>query len=143
MPGPQPDLNMLAIAVAAKSQAGAKQFDISLDPAELGKVEVRLTVDSAGNAQAHLVAERPETLQLLQRDSGTLSHALKDAGVQLGNNGLQFSLKGQERQSDNAQQGAGRGKPLNVSAVAASQNIPTTSSTYGLALSQTGIDIRV
>ena len=138
-----PDLNALAINIAAKSQAGAKQFDISLEPAELGRVEVRLTVDNAGNAQAHLVAERPETLQMLQRDSGTLSHALKESGVQLGDNGLQFSLKGQERQGDGAQQGASRAKPLALSAVTSAQNILPISSSYGLAFSQAGIDIRV
>jgi len=138
-----PDINALAINIAAKSQAGAKQFDISLEPTELGRVEVRLTVDSAGNAQAHLVAERPETLQMLQRDSGTLSHALKESGVQLGDNGLQFSLKGQERQGDGAQQGASRAKPLALSAVTSAQNILPISSSYGLAFSQAGIDIRV
>ncbi len=138
-----PDLNALAINIAAKSQAGAKQFDISLEPAELGRVEVRLTVDNAGNAQAHLVAERPETLQMLQRDSGTLSHALKESGVQLGDNGLQFSLKGQERQGDGAQQGASRARPLALSAVTSAQNILPISSSYGLAFSQAGIDIRV
>jgi flagellar hook-length control protein FliK len=139
----QPDLNALAINIAAKSQAGAKQFDISLEPAELGRVEVRLTVDNAGNAQAHLVAERPETLQMLQRDSATLSHALKESGVQLGDNGLQFSLKGQERQGDGAQQGASRARPLSVSAAPSAQSIHPVSSSYGLSLSRAGIDIRV
>lgn len=139
----QPDLNALAINIAAKSQGGAKQFDIRLEPAELGRVEVRLTVDNAGNAQAHLVAERPETLQMLQRDSATLSHALKDTGVQLGDNGLQFSLKGQERQGDGGQQGTSRAKPLSVSAVRSTENISPVSSPYGLPLSRVGIDIRV
>jgi flagellar hook-length control protein FliK len=139
----QPDLNALAINIAAKSQAGSKQFDISLEPAELGRVEVRLTVDNAGNAQAHLVAERPETLQMLQRDSGTLSHALKESGVQLGDNGLQFSLKGQERQGDGAQQGASRGRPLSASIVTSTDKLLPVSSTYGLSLSRAGIDIRV
>jgi flagellar hook-length control protein FliK len=139
----QPDLNALAINIAAKSQIGSKQFDISLEPAELGRVEVRLTVDNAGNAQAHLVAERPETLQMLQRDSGTLSHALKESGVQLGDNGLQFSLKGQERQGDGAQQGPSRGRPLSASFVTSTDKLLPVSSSYGLSLSQAGIDIRV
>ncbi len=139
----QPDLNALAINIAAKSQAGAKQFDISLEPAELGRVEVRLTVDNAGNAQAHLVAERPETLQMLQRDSATLSHALKESGVQLGDNGLQFSLKGQDRQGDGAHQGASRGKPLSASIVTSTDKLLPVSSAYGLSLSRAGIDIRV
>jgi flagellar hook-length control protein FliK len=139
----QPDINTLAISIAAKSQAGSKQFDISLEPAELGRVEVRLTVDTSGKAQAHLVAERPETLQMLQRDSGTLSRALKDSGVQLSDNGLQFSLRGQERQGDGAQQGASRAKPLSITAISTAEPILPIASTYGLALSRAGIDIRV
>jgi flagellar hook-length control protein FliK len=145
MPAPsaQPDINTLAISIAARSQAGAKQFDISLDPPELGRVEVRLTVDAAGKAQAHLVAERPETVQMLQRDSGTLTRALKESGVQLGDNGLQFSLKGQGRQGDGAQQDSARAKPLAAAAVSAAGPVLPISSTYGLAYSRAGIDIRV
>jgi flagellar hook-length control protein FliK len=145
MPAPsaQPDINTLAISIAARSQAGAKQFDISLDPPELGRVEVRLTVDAAGKAQAHLVAERPETVQMLQRDSGTLTRALRDSGVQLGDNGLQFSLKGQGRQGDGAQQDSARAKPLAAAAVSAAGPVLPISSTYGLAYSRAGIDIRV
>ena len=70
----QPDL---ALTNDIAARAGAKQFDISLEPAELGRVEVRLTVDGSGNAQAHLVAERPEMLQYAASHSATLTHALE------------------------------------------------------------------
>jgi flagellar hook-length control protein FliK len=139
----QPDIAALALNIAAKSQDGAKQFDISLDPPELGRVDVRLTVDNAGKAQARLSADRPETLQMLQRDSGTLARALKDSGVQLANNGLQFSLKGQEKQGDGAAGNQLRGKPLAISAVSSAEPVGPLSSTYGLASSRAGVDIRV
>jgi flagellar hook-length control protein FliK len=35
----------LAVAIAARAQNGSNQFDIRLDPAELGRVDVRLDVD--------------------------------------------------------------------------------------------------
>ena len=41
----------MAVEIAAKSQSGAKQFDIRLDPPELGRVEVRLSIDASGKAQ--------------------------------------------------------------------------------------------
>ena len=92
-----PNVHALAVSIATQSQAGTKQFDIRLDPPELGRVDVRLTVDAAGKAQAHLAVDKPQTLELLQKNSGNLARALKDSGVQLSNNGLQFSLKGQGR----------------------------------------------
>jgi flagellar hook-length control protein FliK len=94
------NLASLAVSIAVRSKDGAKQFDIRLDPAELGRVDVRLSMDDTGRAQAHLSADKPQTLDLLQRDRPALERSLKDAGVDLTNNGLSFSLKGQERQGD-------------------------------------------
>ena len=80
---------------------------------------------------------------MLQRDSGTLSHALKESGVQLGDSGLQFSLKGQERQGDGSHPGTSRVRPLSVSIVTSTDKLLPVSSSYGLSYSQAGIDIRV
>lgn len=138
---PQPNIHALAVSIAAQSQSGTKQFDIHMDPAELGRVDVRLTVDSTGKAQAHLAAEKPQTLELLQRDSGTLARALKESGVQLSNNGLQFSLRGQDRQSGGTQRFASRGRSLSVSAVAAGSG--ESASLSNVSASSSGVDIRV
>jgi flagellar hook-length control protein FliK len=134
-----PNVHALAVSMASQSQSGTRQFDIRLDPPELGRVDVRLTVDSAGKAQAHLAVDKPQTLELLQRDSGTLARALRDSGVQLNNNGLQFSLKGQGRQSGGA---PSRGRSLAVSAVAAPSAV-TASTTSSFTASAAGVDIRV
>jgi flagellar hook-length control protein FliK len=136
---PVPDVHTLAVSIATQSQSGTKQFDIRLDPPELGRVDVRLTVDASGKAQAHLAVDKPQTLELLQRDSGTLARALKDSGVQLNNNGLQFSLKGQSRQGNGSPQS--RGRALAVSAVDTSAAAGTSSSTFSASIS--GVDIRV
>jgi flagellar hook-length control protein FliK len=134
-----PNVHALAVSIATQSQSGTKQFDIRLDPPELGRVDVRLTVDSAGKAQAHLAVDKPQTLELLQRDSGTLARALRDSGVQLNNNGLQFSLKGQGRQSGGS---PSRSRALAVSAVA-STSAASVSSSSSFTTSATGVDIRV
>jgi flagellar hook-length control protein FliK len=106
--GAVPDLASLAVAVAARSQSGAKQFDIRLDPPELGRVDVRLSIDANGKTQAHMTADQPETLNLLQKDSGTLTQALRDAGLDVSQNGLNFSLRGQTGQDSGGQS---RGAP--------------------------------
>lgn len=107
---PTPNMPALAVEIAAKSQSGAKQFDIRLDPPELGRVEVRLSIDAAGKASAHLSADQPQTLELLQKDSSSLTRALREAGLNVSQDGLNFSLRQQSQDGGTAQQGQGQGR---------------------------------
>ncbi|MGN6516211.1 MAG: flagellar hook-length control protein FliK [Rhizomicrobium sp.] len=130
----------LGVTIAAKSQDGERHFDIRLDPAELGKVDVRISVDSDGKAQAHLAAEHPQTLQLLQNDKINLERQLRDAGLNLANNGLNFSLRGEQQPSTptfNA-----RNRALSISAVQAPDSAANTS-LASLAPGDSRLDIRV
>jgi len=89
----------LAVTIAARASAGATRFDIRLDPAELGRIDVQLTVDREGRVKSRLVVEKQETLELLQRDQRNLERALSQAGVQTTENSLEFSLKDQGNQN--------------------------------------------
>ena len=142
---PLNDLSALAVTIAQKSQAGINQFDISLHPAELGSIHVQLTVDHNGTAQAHLTAANPQTLALLQNDSPSLQRALSDAGLNLSNSGLSFSLQGQEQQSGQSNQDSfagGRARALSVSAVATT-TVSAANANYSLAPDGVRLDIRV
>ena len=90
-----PNTDALAVSIAARSLSGSKQFDIRLDPPELGRVEVRLSIDASGKTEAHMTTDQPQTLALLQKDAPILTRALRDAGLDVSQNGLNFSLKGQ------------------------------------------------
>jgi flagellar hook-length control protein FliK len=127
-PAPAPNLPALAIEISAKSQSGAKQFDIRLDPPELGRVEVRLSIDAAGKASAHLSADQPQTLDLLQKDSTSLMRALRDAGLNVSQDGLNFSLRQQNHQDSGAHQGGGRGTPRNFTLTATTSTEATATS---------------
>jgi Meckel syndrome type 1 protein len=76
---------------------------LTLDPVELGRVEVAIE-RSRGEAAIRVSAERPETLALLQRDARELERALSDAGFGDRAPTLSFSLgspgpgQGQPRQ---------------------------------------------
>jgi flagellar hook-length control protein FliK len=83
------------VEIATRAQAGHRQFDIRLDPPELGRIDVRLDVDNGGNVTSRLVVERAETLDLLRREAPHLERALQDAGLKSGDNALQFSLRDQ------------------------------------------------
>jgi len=84
----------LAVEIVARAQDGGKRFDIRLDPPELGRVDVRLSVEDNGKVTSHLVVERAETLDLLRRDQPQLERALQQAGLN-SDGGLQFSLRDQ------------------------------------------------
>src|SRR5262249_56616535 len=84
----------LAVEIASRAQDGNRQFDIRLDPPELGRIDVRLDVDQSGKVSSHLVVERADTLDLLRRDAPQLERALQHAGLNT-DGGLQFSLRDQ------------------------------------------------
>jgi Fe-S oxidoreductase len=68
----------LAVEITAHAQTGKNHFEIRLDPPELGRIDVRLDVDSSGNVTSRLVVERAETLEVLRRDAPELQRALLD-----------------------------------------------------------------
>ncbi len=97
-------VHALAVTIAARASSGATRFDIRLDPAELGRIDVQLTVDREGRVKSKLVVEKQETLDLLQRDQRNLERALSQAGVQTSENSLEFSLKDQGSQNSRDRQ---------------------------------------
>jgi hypothetical protein len=95
----QPPTTQIAMQIARAIPQGVDRFSIQLHPADLGLVEIRLEFAEEGRVSALITVERPETLELLQRDSRSLERTLSNAGLSLENGGLSFSLK-QEQQQD-------------------------------------------
>lgn len=133
-------LDALAVHIARKFEAGASQFEINLHPADLGQVDISLSVGDDGHVQAVLRAERPETLDLLQRDARSLEQQLRQAGLDVGSNALSFSLS-----SGNGQRQApfvgwpAFAQAQDADGVAKQQ----AASTYIAVRQQGGVDIRV
>lgn len=92
---PQEVTNQVAVQIKKAIGQGNDQIRIQLKPAELGRVDVRLEVTDSGRAVAIVSAERPETLDLLQRDAAGLRQALQDAGLSTDSNSLSFNLRGE------------------------------------------------
>ncbi|MGA8076862.1 MAG: flagellar hook-length control protein FliK, partial [Xanthobacteraceae bacterium] len=101
----------LPIAIAARAQAGTNQFDIRLDPPELGRIDVRLSIDGSGQVTSHVTVDRPETLTLLQNQQPQLQSALEQAGLKTADNGLQFSLRDQSFAGQNNNGGGAQPNP--------------------------------
>ncbi|MDF1680052.1 flagellar hook-length control protein FliK [Ponticaulis sp.] len=75
-----------------KFDGKTSRFEIRLDPAELGKVDVRIEVDRDGRVQAVLAAKDAVAADALTRGLRSLENALTQAGFDLGDNGVQVEL---------------------------------------------------
>ena len=142
--------HQLAAQISQRFQSGAKVFDIRLDPAELGRVDVRLEVGHDNRVQAVLAAERPETLAELQRSARDLERALQDAGLDVGENGLEFQLRdengSEEFSGSNDGSNPATGPVLNAYAEGGDLLVTTSPliETYGFLLqSRDSVDVRV
>lgn len=134
----------LALQLAASVQSGKTRFEMRLDPAELGRIDVRIDVDRNGQVTSHLAVEKPETLSMLRQDAPQLQQALNNAGLKTDGGGLQFSLRDQSSFSQN------NGNPTGGNAqrliIRDDAPVPATvaGQSYGRMLgSSSGVDIRV
>ncbi|QEL25739.1 hypothetical protein FQV39_26425 [Bosea sp. F3-2] len=97
--GQQTPVHMVPIEIGLRAMSGSKQFDIRLDPDELGRVDVNLSISDKGEVSARLVVDRVETLHLLQRDARTLERAFEQAGLKPSDGGVDISLRDPSDQS--------------------------------------------
>lgn len=93
---PHPASEMVSVQFGHMAATKTDRMTIQLRPVELGAVEVKLDFRADGTVQASVVAERPETLDLLQKDARSLEKALNDAGFRTGDEGLSFNLRGDQ-----------------------------------------------
>lgn len=135
-------VNAIAVEIASQARAGNSRFEIRLDPPELGRIDVRLDIDTDGNVKSRLVIERADTYDLLRRDQSTLERALQQAGLKTSDNGLEFSLRDQgfaQRRDDND-------LPRGIRAAIQDAEVPPSEAASGYARllgARGGIDIRV
>jgi flagellar hook-length control protein FliK len=136
-------LSGLAVEIASNVKSGKSSFEIRLDPADLGRIDVRVQIDQNGQVTSHLTVEKPETLSMLQQDAPQLQQALNDAGLKTDGGGLQFSLRDQSSGQNGANDNNSNAQRLIISdedAVPAA----VAGRSYGRSLgSSTGVDIRV
>jgi len=134
----------LAVQIAATVQSGKTRFEVRLDPADLGRIDVRIDVDRNGQVTSHLTVEKPETLSMLKQDAPQLQQALNDAGLKTGSGGLQFSLRDQSSSGqNNPNQSGGQAQRLVIKEEDA---VPAAVAgrSYGRVLGANGgVDIRV
>ena len=84
-----PPSQQVALQIRQAVKTGTDHIRIQLQPAELGKVDVQLTIRDEA-VQAVVTVDRPEALEQLQKDSRQLIQALEDAGLRTNSDSLTF-----------------------------------------------------
>jgi flagellar hook-length control protein FliK len=145
--GPPSPINLphMAFEIARQVHAGSNKFQIRLDPADMGRVDVSLDIDKNGTVNARLVVEKMETLDLMQRDQRSLEKALQQAGLDSSKTNLEFSLKQNPSGGQNNGKGDGNGMPFgNGSGSGADDSVDAVpASVYRGSASPSGVNIFV
>jgi hypothetical protein len=104
---------MPILVTLAGGQAGnAVSVTVTLEPVELGRVEISVRTEKDAHAHVRVVAERAETLLLLLRDQASLERALAQAGVGAEGRTLSFDLAaGNDRGERNPSPHEGSDRP--------------------------------
>jgi Meckel syndrome type 1 protein len=124
-PAPMPARQLAPVVVSLALGRGAEALTIALDPVELGRVEVSIGQGKEAG-QVRIVAERPETLALLQRDHRELDRALNQSGLGDMARSLSFSLASDQQRQQNQGSGQGQGQRsfMAISGVEADRAMP-------------------
>ena len=95
----------LAAQIVKKLEGRSTRFDLELDPAGLGRVDVRIEIGARGHISAAMSFETPQAASELRARSGELRQALEQAGFDL-SGGLSFDVAGDRGQARQDHQGA-------------------------------------
>ena len=101
--------DQVAIQLQHSAKDGNGSITMQLRPEELGRIDIKLDIDQQGLVSATITADRPQTLELLQRDQRSLEKALQDAGLQTDSGSLNFNLRGEGGQGSNQSDTQGDG----------------------------------
>ncbi|WP_137153013.1 flagellar hook-length control protein FliK [Devosia sp. FKR38] len=139
----QLNLPQIAFELVRQVNDGNARFQMRLDPPELGRIDVKLDIGASGHVKAHLIVDKAETLDLMQRDQRALERALQQAGLDSAKTNLEFSLR-QSPFSGGQQQGRDQqGNPFGfqVKAGEGGEEAPPTINLYRASLSASGVNI--
>lgn len=125
---------------------GSKIVTIQLAPKELGNVDIRMETSAEGKTKVSIIAEKTDTLNLLQKESGTLKEMLQDA-LKTEESQLSFSFhdKNEEKWKHNMENNSNGGRFANAEdGMEEAENNNATYAAYGATLGgNEGLNIMV
>ena len=86
-------VDQIKVNITKSAVKGVDKIEIQLKPEDLGHIEVKMQIGKDGKLQAHIVASRPETAEILQKEIGNLQKAFNEAGFQTDEGSLSFGFR--------------------------------------------------
>ena len=129
-PAATPPVRQLAAAIERAIGGDVQRLTIQLSPQALGSIEIALELDPERRLAVVILAERPETLELLRNEARELQRLLAQQGIELADAGLELGLMGGER----------RGRQAPEDEAPASDSEGEQASEHGLAVPATGAE---
>ncbi len=103
-----PATQLVSATIQKAVKAGEDtNIKLRLDPPELGRVDVKMSIDQDNVSKIVLTIEKPETYTMMQRDAEVLERALSESGLDV-NDGLEFELASDEHDFNDGSRDGGR-----------------------------------
>ncbi len=133
----------IAAQIVRRLEGRSTRFDMVLTPEHLGRVDVKLDIDSEGRLAARLAFDNPAAATDLRGRADELRRQLQDAGFQLAHDALDFS----EREAGSGQMFDQRRERASAFSARASRGaeddaVPASAWTP-LSLTPRGVDLKV
>ncbi|MGH1455688.1 MAG: flagellar hook-length control protein FliK [Alphaproteobacteria bacterium] len=107
---PHPATQLVSATIQKAVKAGDDtNIKLRLDPPELGRVEVKMSIDKDNKTKIILTAEKPETFMMLQKDSDVLQRALLESGLDM-NGEMSFELASDNHDFNRENSGQNQGR---------------------------------
>ncbi|TNE29457.1 MAG: flagellar hook-length control protein FliK, partial [Alphaproteobacteria bacterium] len=98
-----PAMHKVFLTMQRNAAERVQQMTLQLEPVAMGRVAVTMMFGKEGAMKAHLLVEKQDTYHMLNKDSQALEKALKEAGIDLGDNALSFDLASGQDQFEKAE----------------------------------------
>ncbi len=132
------DYDEVQVTVSSYVKDGNK-INVQLHPAELGKIDIRLELSDKGN-HISIIADKAQTLEMLQKDARNLEKVLNDVGVGADSSTMSFSLSHGNSEKNNDPKQSGLTKFFNDNKEIIEESTLFVKNNY---ISTSGIDIRI
>ncbi|MFT4956365.1 MAG: flagellar hook-length control protein FliK [Brevundimonas sp.] len=133
---------MLSAQIVRRLEARSTRFDMVLTPEDLGRVDVRMEVDSDGQLTARLAFDNPAAAAELRGRADELRRQLEAAGFQMAEGSLEFAERDGGRRDQPFDQ---RGRAFNGAGqlVDAADTLSAPPRWTALSLTPEGVDMKV
>ena len=136
----------IAAQILRKLEGRSTRFEIALRPDELGRVDVKLDIDSEGRLAARLAFDNPVAATDLRGRVDDLRRQLEAAGFQLAEDAFEFAERDSGSSAFDRGQDARHGQKRAFAAAArlnADTDIAQPPQWLALSLSPSGVDMKV